>query len=227
MATNAVVTQPSHEGVVKKLTGTLPGILLLAVVGWAGKFIEQTITSYRISHHVTLPNIEYVLWAILIGLVISNTIGVPSIFRPGVATYDFWLKAGNVLPGARFLLGDIRHLGGISLLLVFLELAIALTLMTLLGRLFKLKPKLTTLLAVGSSICGVSAIIATQGGDRCGRGGFVLCDCGDPRRWCGVAVHIPADRARSAPERPRLRIVGRAGGGQYGGGDGGGRAVFR
>src|SRR5437762_2763909 len=35
--------------------------------------------------------------------------------------------------------------------------------MTLLGRVFKLKPKLTSLLAVGSSICGVSAIIAAQG----------------------------------------------------------------
>ena len=35
--------------------------------------------------------------------------------------------------------------------------------MTLLGRWFKLKPKLTSLLAVGSSICGVSAIIATKG----------------------------------------------------------------
>ena len=35
--------------------------------------------------------------------------------------------------------------------------------MTALGRAFGLKPKLTTLLAVGSSICGVSAIIATQG----------------------------------------------------------------
>ena len=35
--------------------------------------------------------------------------------------------------------------------------------MTWLGRTFHLNPKLTTLLAVGSSICGVSAIIATQG----------------------------------------------------------------
>jgi uncharacterized integral membrane protein (TIGR00698 family) len=35
--------------------------------------------------------------------------------------------------------------------------------MHLLGRLFRLRPKLTSLLAVGSSICGVSAIIATQG----------------------------------------------------------------
>jgi uncharacterized integral membrane protein (TIGR00698 family) len=35
--------------------------------------------------------------------------------------------------------------------------------MTVLGRAFKLKPMLITLLALGSSICGISAIIATQG----------------------------------------------------------------
>jgi uncharacterized integral membrane protein (TIGR00698 family) len=141
----------------------IPGILLLAAVGYAGKFIEQFIARYGKAHHLVLPNIEYVLWAILIGLAISNTIGVPAIFRAGVATYEFWLKAGIVLLGSRFLLGDIQKLGGVSLLLIAIELALALTFMTYLGRAFQLKPKLVTLLAVGSSICGVSAIIAAQG----------------------------------------------------------------
>ena len=141
----------------------VPGILLLAAVGYAGKFIEQSIAHYGKAHHLFLPNIEYVLWAIVIGLVIANTVGVPEIFRAGVATYEFWLKAGIVLLGARFILGDILRLGGISLILVFIELALALTFMTYLGRAFKLSPKLITLLAVGSSVCGVSAIIATQG----------------------------------------------------------------
>ena len=141
----------------------IPGILLLAAVGYAGKFIEQSIAHYGKAHHLFLPNIEYVLWAIVIGLVIANTTGVPEIFRPGIATYEFWLKAGIVLLGARFILGDILRLGGISLILVFIELALALTFMTYLGRAFKLSPKLITLLAVGSSVCGVSAIIATQG----------------------------------------------------------------
>src|ERR1700742_2973813 len=143
--------------------GLIPGILLLAVVGYAGKFIEQFIAHYGKAHHLVLPNIEYVLWAILIGLVISNTVGIPAIFRSGVATYEFWLKAGIVLLGARFLLGDLRRLGGLSLVLIAIELALALTFMTYLGRAFKLKPKLVSLLAVGSSICGVSAIIAAQG----------------------------------------------------------------
>ena len=143
--------------------GLLPGLILLAAVGYAGKFIEQFIARYGKAHHLTLPNIEYVLWAILIGLAIANTVGVPQIFRRGVATYDFWLKAGIVLLGARFILGDIARLGGISLMLVFLEIAGALAFMTWLGNRFRLSGKLTTLLAVGSSVCGVSAIIATQG----------------------------------------------------------------
>ena len=150
-------------GKLASVSGMLPGIALLAAVGYAGKLLEQTIAHYAKAHHLILPNIEYVLWAILIGLLISNTVGLPAIFRRGVATYEFWLKTGIVLLGARFILGDIARLGGISLGLVFVELALALTFMTYLGRGFKLSPKLITLLAVGSSVCGVSAIIATQG----------------------------------------------------------------
>ena len=112
---------------------------------------------------MTLPNIEYVLWAIVFGLVVSNTVGVPALFRRGVDTYEFWLKAGIVLLGVRFLLGDIAKLGGISLACVALELAGAIVLMTALGRAFGLRPKLVSLLAIGSSVCGVSAIIAAKG----------------------------------------------------------------
>jgi len=96
-------------------------------------------------------------------LVVSNTIGIPQIFRAGVETYEFWLKAGIVLLGVRFLLGDVVKLGGVSLACVALELAAAIVLMTALGRAFKLSPKLISLLSIGSSICGVSAIIAAKG----------------------------------------------------------------
>ncbi len=50
-----------------------------------------------------------------------------------------------------------------SLGLVAIELVLSLTVMTLLGRIFRLPPKLTSLLAIGSSICGVTAIMAAQG----------------------------------------------------------------
>ena len=141
----------------------LPGVALLAAIGYSGKFAEQTIAAYGKTHHQALPNIEYVLWAILFGLVVANTVGVPRVCRAGVATYEFWLKAGIVFLGSRFLLGDVLKLGGLSLVLVMIELAVSIAFMTALGRWLGLTPKLTSLLAVGSSICGVSAIIAAKG----------------------------------------------------------------
>jgi uncharacterized integral membrane protein (TIGR00698 family) len=146
-----------------RLIRLLPGIALLATIGYAGKLLEQNLSRYAKTHHTVIPNIEYVLWAIVIGLLIANTVRVPEVFVPGIATYEFWLKAGIVLLGSRFVLGDVIKLGSISLALVVVELAVSIALMTWLGRLFKLKPKLASLLAVGSSICGVSAIIAAKG----------------------------------------------------------------
>ncbi len=152
-----------QDNLFKRAARLLPGLLLLAAVGWAGKVIEQSIARYGKAHHMTLPNIEYVLWAILIGLVISNTVGIPAMFRPGLATYEFWLKTGIVLLGSRFILGDVLKLGSVTLVLVAIEITVSLLFMTALGRAFGLSPKLTDLLAIGSSICGVSAIIAAQG----------------------------------------------------------------
>jgi uncharacterized integral membrane protein (TIGR00698 family) len=150
-------------GILRQRLALLPGLFLLGLVGYAGKLTEQSLASYGRAHDLTLPNIEYVLWAIVFGLIMSNTVGVPKICRPGVDTYEFWLKAGIVLLGVRFLLGDIVKLGGVSLVCVVLELAMAITVMTALGRWFKLSPKLTSLLSIGASICGVSAIIAAKG----------------------------------------------------------------
>jgi uncharacterized integral membrane protein (TIGR00698 family) len=161
MATQTIAAAPP-QSLGRRILSLIPGLLLLAAVGYAGKFIEQSITAYVKAHHTTFPNIEYVLWAILIGLVIANTVGVPRIFEAGVGTYEFWLKAGIVLLGSRFVLGDVLHLGGTSLALGAISITLSLAFMHFLGRAFKLKPKLTSLLAVGSSICGVSAIIAAK-----------------------------------------------------------------
>jgi|SRR4051812_20759402 uncharacterized integral membrane protein (TIGR00698 family) len=163
MASSIALPRPQPLAAPKQLLQLIPGIGLLVAIGYGGKFLERAINLYAKAHHWTIPNIEYVLWAIVIGLVISNTVGVHSIFRAGVATYEFWLKVGIVLLGSRFLLGDIAKLGGISLGLVVVEITGAIAFMTWLGRVFGLRPKLTSLLAVGSAVCGVSAIIAAQG----------------------------------------------------------------
>lgn len=129
MADAIVVPQVRPISSASQFLRLIPGVALLAAVGYAGKLLEQNVGRYAKAHHWTFPNIEYVLWAILLGLVISNTVGVPEIFRAGVATYEFWLKAGIVLLGSRFLLGDVLKLGGVSLALVAVEIAVAIAFM--------------------------------------------------------------------------------------------------
>jgi uncharacterized integral membrane protein (TIGR00698 family) len=163
-ASRAGTPRPAALG--KRAIAMVPGVALLVAIGYAGKHVEGALRAYGQSHHVAVPNIEYVLWAILFGLVVGNALAgsrLGALFAPGINTYEFFLKLGIALLGVRFLLADVIKLGGLSLGLVVLEFAVAGWLMVLLGRAFKLGPKLTALLAVGSSICGVSAIIATQG----------------------------------------------------------------
>lgn len=165
MSTQAIAPPSAVEAPLKpaSLLSTLPGIALLFAIGLAGKLLEHALVVLRTQDHLHVPQIEYVFWAIVLGVLVANTCGVAAIFRPGVATYELWLKLGIVLVGARFLLQDILHIGGLSLFLVAVELILSLSVMTLLGRIFHLSPKLTNLLAIGSSICGVTAIMAAQG----------------------------------------------------------------
>jgi len=144
----------------------VPGILLLIAVGVLGKYAQIWWNALAKHEHWRVPDIEYVLWAIVIGLLITNTIGLHRIFRPGALTYEFWLKVGIVVLGARFVLGDVAKLGGLSLIQILLDMAIAGTVIILVARAFGLSGKLGSLLAIGTSICGVSAIVAAKGAIR-------------------------------------------------------------
>src|SRR5579875_563161 len=92
-----------------QILALIPGTALLFAVGLTGKGIEFLGHSLR-ARHIPFPQVEYVLWAILLGLAIGNAVRLPAIFRPGLATYELWLKLGIVLVGAKFLLGDLLHL---------------------------------------------------------------------------------------------------------------------
>src|SRR6202790_529875 len=144
----------------------VPGILLLIAVGVLGKYAQTWWNTLAKHHHWTVPDIEYVLWAIVIGLLITNTVGLHRIFRAGVLTYQFWLKVGIVALGSRFVLGDVLKLGATSLVQILVDMAVAGALILGAARLFGLSGKLGSLLGIGTSICGVSAIVASKGAIR-------------------------------------------------------------
>ena len=75
---------------------------------------------------------------------------------------------------------------------------------------FGLSPKLTSLLAIGSSICGVSAIIAAKGAIDADDEDASLRHCRDPGIGGFQPVRFSVDRPLARHERPRVRTLGRA-----------------
>ena len=161
--------EPSEEEAgfsTPNLLAYVPGVLLLIAIGLLGKYAQIWWNSFAHHEHWTVPDIEYVLWAIAIGLAVTNTIGLHRVFRPGVQTYEFWLKIGIVALGVRFVLGDVIKLGGISLVQILVDMGMAGAIILVAAHLFGLSGKLGSLLAIGTSICGVSAIVASKGAIR-------------------------------------------------------------
>ncbi len=95
MATSMAVSNAQAERAPLNFLRLLPGILLLAAVGYLGKFLEKFLNTYAKAHHWTFPNIEYVLWAIVIGLVISNLLSVPKSSNPASRRTNFGSKLAS------------------------------------------------------------------------------------------------------------------------------------
>jgi hypothetical protein len=66
MASSVAVAQVRPVNPALQFLKLVPGVLLLAGVGYAGKLLEANVGKYAKAHHWTFPNIEYVLWAILL-----------------------------------------------------------------------------------------------------------------------------------------------------------------
>lgn len=103
-----------------------------------------------------------IIVAILIGLAFSSLAQRRPGWSPGLQfTARPLLRLAVALIGLRLSLGQLGSLGLQALPLVAGALVSGLTLAWLLGRLLGVGTKFTALLAVGSAVCGVSAIAAT------------------------------------------------------------------
>lgn len=149
---NCACLKVRKRGFFHKIFEKIPGIILLFVVGYLSKMIAGYI-----------PHVDYILISIVLGMLISNTVGVPQMFIPGVNTYELWLKIGIVLLGAKLTLNNVFSLGAVGLTMVLVEIGVSLVTVLWLSKKFGLPEKTGSLLAIGVSICGVSAIIGATG----------------------------------------------------------------
>jgi uncharacterized integral membrane protein (TIGR00698 family) len=107
-------------------------------------------------------NLEYVLWALFVGLVISNTMGAPAFLRPAMRT-ELYIKTGLVLLGAEVLLSQLVALGAPGIFIAWVCTPIVLISTYQFGqRVLKMESRsLNLVVSADMSVCGVSAAIAT------------------------------------------------------------------
>lgn len=132
-------------------------IFLLAVVSYV-LASQETIKYY---------NLEYALWALLIGMVISNTIGTPKLLFPAIRT-ELFIKTGLILLGAEILLSRLLALGLPGILTSWVVTPITLITTFLFGQYILRIPSksLNMVISADMSVCGVSAAIATAAACR-------------------------------------------------------------
>ena len=138
----------------------LPGLGLAVLLAWASTWLSRWIGCDVLGYEKTpLPAVTV---ALLLGLIANNALLLPAFLRPGLTfAVKKVLRLGIVLLGIRLSLFDVLRLGAAGVPVVLSCVAGALVVTHLLGRWLKLPKRLATLIAVGTSICGVSAIVAT------------------------------------------------------------------
>lgn len=107
-------------------------------------------------------NLEYVLWGLVVGMIISNTVGTPAFLQPALCG-EFYIKTGLVLLGAEILLGRLLTLGVPGICISWIVTPIVLISTFIFGqKILRMEsPSLNMVISADMSVCGVSAAIAT------------------------------------------------------------------
>ena len=117
------------------------------------------VAAYQLHHAIAPLPIDAMLIAILIGMVVRNTIGVPQRFAPGIRFAVITLMPiGIVLMGAKLDFYDVIRTSATALVISVICVCVALALTLWLCRRIGVGQKLGILIGVGTAICGGTAI---------------------------------------------------------------------
>ncbi len=132
-------------------------IFIMAVISFT--FANQSTSSSL--------GLSYAAWALVIGLIISNTMGTPKWLKPGIRT-EMYIKTGLVLLGAEILFGKIVSIGVPGLMVAWIVTPTVIFFMWHFGnKVLKMVSKpMVMIIAAATSVCGVSAAIAVAAATR-------------------------------------------------------------
>ena len=141
-------------------TGWWAGLALAVLVsfaaGYAADWAGVTLLGFAKSP------ISAIMMAIVLGMLIANAMKLPDSVQPGLKfCASSILRIGIMLLGIRLSLTGAGQFTLVALPFVIAAIAIGLFTVGLLGRTMGLSRQLSGLIAVGTSICGCTAIVAT------------------------------------------------------------------
>jgi uncharacterized integral membrane protein (TIGR00698 family) len=142
----------------------LPGIAAAFVVMVAGFWLADVLglVILRAVGLNTSTPISGVPVAIVLGLLLRNLTPLPALLNPGLKfCVTTVLRLGIVLLGLRLSAFDVLWLGAAGVPVVVAAIVTGLTFVTWFNNRLGLPSRLGTLIAAGTSICGVTAIVAT------------------------------------------------------------------
>ena len=132
------------------LTRLLPGLLMTAAAAAASLALSAAV-----------PAVSALIVAIVLGVAVRNLRALPAAAQPGVAwSAKKVLRTGVVLLGLQLSVPAVLGLGGHGLLVIVGTVAATFAGTLLLGRLLRVPPVMTLLVATGFSICGAAAVAA-------------------------------------------------------------------
>jgi uncharacterized integral membrane protein (TIGR00698 family) len=148
---------------------SLPGALVLGAR--AGRYLAAfpavfalAWTGQAIAGNKTMNGLglEYVIFALALGLMVSNLFGTPEWMREAVRT-EYFIKTGLVIMGATILFEEILQAGALGILQAVFVVIVVWYFTFWLSRRLKVDDEFGAMLATSVSICGVSAAIAACG----------------------------------------------------------------
>lgn len=146
---------PAHDKpVLIAASGVWPGLMLTAMI---------TAAAFGLRQLPALAAFSPLILAIVLGIAFHNFIGAPASAKPGV-TFSMRriLRFAIIMLGLQLTAAQIVEVGAAGIAVIALTLVATFLATTWLGHLLGVDSKLTQLIAAGTSICGASAVIATN-----------------------------------------------------------------
>ncbi len=139
----------------------IPGLLMavgvVAVAIFVASFLNRALGFNGL--------VSYILIAIMLGILVSNLVPLPASATPGIGfAVKKALRLGIILLGIRLSIFDVLKVGALGIPIVLVCIFVGLVATWYFSRLFRIPGRLAALIAVGTGICGISAIVATAPG---------------------------------------------------------------